>query len=58
MATGILIGDLNAAENEYLDTDTEEVAHGSEGMELDAAIIASIRDMGYYRSRVGPCGVI
>ena len=47
MATGILIGDLNAAENEYLDTDREEVAHDSEGMELDAAIIASIRDMGY-----------
>ena len=47
MATGILIGDLNAAENEYLDTDREDVAYGSVGMELDAAVIASIRDMGY-----------
>ena len=47
MATGILIGDLNAAENEYLDTDREDVAHDSEGMELDAAMLASIRDMGY-----------
>jgi hypothetical protein len=47
MATGILIGDLNAAENEYLDTDRDHVARDSVKMELDATVIASIRDMGY-----------
>ena len=46
MATGILTGDLNAAENEYLDTDRETAAHDSVNMEHDAAVIAAIRDMG------------
>ena len=47
MATGILIGDLNATENEYLDTNREDVVYDSEGTELNEAVIASTKDMGY-----------
>ena len=47
MATGILIGDLSAAENEYLDTDRDDAVYGNEGMGLNAAVIASTKDMGY-----------
>ena len=46
-ATSVLIGDLNAAESEWLDTDRVGATHDSGRMEQDASVIAAIKDMMY-----------
>ena len=46
-ATSALIGDLNASESEWLDTDRVGVTHHSDRMESDAAVLTAIKDMGY-----------
>ena len=46
-ATSALIGDLNASESEWLDTDRIGATHDSGRMESDAAVLAAIRDMRY-----------
>ena len=42
-----MIGDLNATEDEYLDTDRIGATGGSGKMEADAAVIQCINDMKY-----------
>ena len=46
-ATSILLGDLNASESEWLDTDRVGATHDSERMEADASVIATLKDMRY-----------
>ena len=46
-ATSALIGDLNASESEWLDTDMMGATHDSGRMEPDAAVLTAIKDMRY-----------
>ena len=46
-APTILIGDLNAAESSYLDTDREGVEHDSVLLEPDSIVIETIKSMRY-----------
>ena len=46
-ATSALIGDLNASESEWLDTDMIGATHDSERIEPDAAVLAANDDMRY-----------
>ena len=46
-ATSALIGDLNASESEWLDTDRIGATHDSGRMEPDATVLAAIKDMRY-----------
>ena len=46
-APTILIGDLNAAESSYLDTDREGVEHDSVLVEPDSIVIETIKSMRY-----------
>ena len=46
-ATSALIGDLNASESEWLDTDRISATHDSGRMEPNAAVLAAIKDMRY-----------
>ena len=47
LATSVLIGDLNAAETEYLDTDREGADPTEEKSEADRDVIQTIKDMKY-----------
>ena len=46
-STSALIGDLNASESEWLDTDRIGATHDSGRMESDVAVLAAVRDVRY-----------
>ena len=60
-ATSALIGDLNASESEWLDTDRIGATYDSGRMEPDATVLTAIRDMRYsdlIRTRYPTKGVV